>query len=93
MGERIVRAWRAVRRPPAARNGAASGAAGFAAPVRRRRLRDDTSRYCGASGWQMRAGAGDGAGGAICPLCSQRVRTVPDEIGQRGIQVIQAHCA
>jgi hypothetical protein len=97
MGERLVRAWRAVRHPPTSRHGALSAAparAGYAPPVRRRILRDDdVSRYCGASGWQMRAGVGDGAGGTICPLCSKRVRTVPDAVAHRGIEVIQAHCA
>lgn len=96
MGDRLVRAWRAVRRPPTARISALSPAStrsSYAPPVRRRILRDDASRYCGASGWQMRAGVGDGAGGTICPLCSQRVRTIPDAVAQRGIEVIQAHCA
>ena len=96
MGERLVRAWRAVRRPQTAREGALSPApahAGYAPPVRRRILRDDGSRYCGASGWQMRAGVGDGAGGTLCPLCSKRVRTVPDAVAHRGIEIIQAHCA
>jgi hypothetical protein len=41
----------------------------------------------------MRAGCGDGDGGTICPLCSQRVRTQPDAVINRGIEVIQAHCA
>lgn len=98
MGDRlVVRVWRVVRRPATARpsmvGDAADRAAGFAPPAPRRAGRSGTQRYCNASGWQMRAGCGDGDGGTICPLCSQRVRTQPDAVVNRGIEVIQAHCA
>ena len=68
MGERIVRAWRVVRR-------------------------DDPARECSASGWQMRAGCGDGDGRTICPLCSRKVRTQPDTAVRYGVEVIEAHSA
>ncbi len=68
MGERIVRAWRVVRR-------------------------DERDRFCGASGWQLRAGCTDGDGGTICPLCSRRVRTQPDTVVRYGVEVIEAHSA
>lgn len=57
----------------------------------RRAGRDDW--LCSASGWQMRTGCIDGHGSTICPLCSQRVRTAPDAVANRGIAVIRAHCA
>jgi hypothetical protein len=50
-------------------------------------------RYCGASGWHMRAGCNDGAGGTICPLCSQRVGIARHATTPHGIEVIEAHCA
>jgi hypothetical protein len=97
MADRLWRAWRVVRRPATVRDGAVAAVAGrdheFARPARRRVGRDDSARHCGASGWQMRAGCSDGDGGTICPLCSQRVRTEPDAVAHRGIEVIQAHCA
>ena len=103
MGDRlVVRVWRIVRRPVTLRPGTAGavsdraaldGAGGFAPPPPRRAGRARARRYCNASGWQMRAGCGDGDGGTICPLCSQRVRTQPDAVVNRGIEVIQAHCA
>ena len=93
----VVRMWRVVRRPvtarPAAIPAARERAGAFAPPAPRRAGRSRTQRYCNASGWQMRAGCGDGDGGTICPLCSQRVRTQPDAVVNRGIEVIQAHCA
>ncbi|HEX6568543.1 MAG TPA: hypothetical protein VF015_05235 [Acidimicrobiales bacterium] len=97
MGEkRLARAWRVVRRPSTTRGGAVAAAAGRGdgyAPMARRRIRRDPSSFCGASGWQLRAGCGDGDGGTICPLCSRRVRTVPDAVADRSIEVIEAHCA
>ncbi len=95
MGDRLVRAWRAVRRPATAPRGVAVAGRGdgFARPARRGLVRSDPSRHCGASGWQMRAGCSDGDGGTICPLCSQRVRTEPDAVARGGFEVIQAHCA
>jgi hypothetical protein len=98
VGDRLaVRVWRVVRRPATVRpvtvRAATDGAGGFAPPARRRAGRSRAQRYCNASGWQMRAGCGDGDGGTICPLCSQRVRTQPDAVINRGIEVIQAHCA
>ena len=51
------------------------------------------ARYCGASGWHMRAGCNDGAGGTICPLCSRRVGIARQSTTPQGIEVIEAHCA
>jgi len=97
MGERLSRAWRAVRPSWLERGGAATAQAasgdGYAPPVRRRSGRNDPSRYCGASGWHMRAGCSDGDGGTICPLCSQRVRTQRDTAVRHRVEVIEAHCA
>ena len=85
--ERLVRAWRAVRRPPTSAplrdlgSGSGRGSAG------------GDLRYCGASGWHMRAGCNDGAGGTICPLCSRRVGIAREATTPHGIEVIEAHCA
>ena len=73
MGERISRAWGAVRR----REGATT---------------HDHDR-CGASGWHLSSGCTDGDGATICPLCSQRVRTIRTPEVPRGVEIIQAHCA
>lgn len=97
MADLLTRAWRRVRRPALGRGSTVAAVAGRddgnAPAARRRPGRDHRTRYCGASGWQMRSGCGDGDGGAICPLCSQRVRTEPDAVAHRGVEVIQAHCA
>lgn len=97
MGDRLVRAWRAVRRPVVTPSGSVAAVAGRGdgqqRPVRWWAGRHDPSRYCGASGWQMRAGCTDGDGGTICPLCSQRVRTQPHAGVHRRVEVIEAHCA
>lgn len=92
MGEFLVRAWRVVRHPSAAKGGlvAAARADRYAPPPPRRSARD---RHCGASGWQVRTACGDGAGGTICPVCSQRVRTQRGRSTHPGIEVIQAHLA
>jgi len=55
--------------------------------------RDGQSRYCRASGWRLRASCTDGSGDTICPLCSQSVRTRPDEVVRHQVQVIQDHVA
>jgi hypothetical protein len=41
----------------------------------------------------MRSGCTDGDGGAICPLCSQRVRTQPHALVRHRVEVIEAHSA
>jgi hypothetical protein len=51
----------------------------------------DAGRHCPASGWQLRIGCTDGNGGAICPLCSQHVRTRPDEDASRPFRILQQH--
>jgi hypothetical protein len=97
VGDRILKAWRAVRRPDSGTDGFVAAVAGrddgFARTPRRRSGRVDSARFCGASGWHMRAGCTDGDGGTICPMCSQRVRTEPRAGGQRRVEVIQAHTA
>lgn len=87
MHERLARVWRFVRRPsdaptPAVRLGS-----------RAERLAARSDQYCGASGWHMRAGCNDGAGGTICPLCSRRVGIARQATTPHGIEVIEAHCA
>ena len=62
--------------------------------VRRREaiaVHDD--ERCSASGWHLSSGCTDGDGATICPLCSQRVRTVRTAEVPRGVEIIQAHCA
>lgn len=86
MPERLVRVWRAVRRPP-------TSAAVTAIGGSPRATASGDPRYCGASGWHMRAGCNDGAGGTICPLCSQRVGIAREATTPHGIEVIEAHCA
>lgn len=51
------------------------------------------AEQCGASGWTLRLGCTDGNGSAICPLCSQPVRTRPDVGVRRSVQIIQEHFA
>ncbi|MFO7281379.1 MAG: hypothetical protein C0P77_013325 [Thermoanaerobacterales bacterium] len=91
MVDTLMRAWRAVRRP-ADRGSAAAGLQGPLPGRRdgRLRLRGDV-RWCGASGWQLRPGCGDGAGTAICPVCGRRVRTQRSTVGRYGVEVIEAH--
>ena len=62
----------------------------------RRREHDEDARAgarCGASGWHLSSGCTDGDGATICPLCSQRVRTIRTPEVPRGVEIIQAHCA
>jgi hypothetical protein len=83
VGDRVARAWRAVRDgsrddPHGARSAGATAGRG---------------RTCGASGWPLRSGCTDGDGGTICPVCSRPVRTVPHRTVARGVEVIEAHGA
>ena len=71
---------------------ATAGRAAARAP-RVRPGRDREARYCRASGWRLRASCTDGSGDTICPLCSQSVRTRPDEVVRHQVQVIQDHVA
>lgn len=86
MVDGLIRAFRAMRRP--AEDLLVAGRIDAT-----RWERDADSRYCGASGWQMRAGVADGRGGTICPLCGRRVRTQPSTVGRRGVEVIAVHTA
>lgn len=88
MPDRLVRVWRLVRRPSAAAASAVGELGG-----RSGRLAAADDRYCSASGWHMRAGCNDGAGGTICPLCSRRVGIARHATTPHGIEVIEAHCA
>jgi hypothetical protein len=89
MPDRLTRVWRFVRRPSSAPATAFRPAGGRSDRVGGR----DDLRYCGASGWHMRAGCNDGAGGTICPLCSRRVGIARQATTPQGIEVIEAHCA
>ncbi|HLT70985.1 MAG TPA: hypothetical protein VKZ72_12495 [Acidimicrobiales bacterium] len=92
MVDTLMRAWRAVWRPTD--RGVGTGPAAPLAGRRdgRLRLRGEV-RWCGASGWQVRPGCGDGAGSAICPVCGRRVRTQRSSVGRYGVEVIEAHGA
>ena len=89
MGDRLDRIWRLFRRPEP------SPASTFGRPARgvRHATNGDDLRFCGASGWHMRAGCNDGDGGTICPLCSRRVGIARQATTPHGIEVIEAHCA
>jgi hypothetical protein len=89
MADRLARAWRLVRHPGAP----TPPALRHRAPRRGGAASGDDRRYCGASGWHMRAGCNDGAGGTICPLCSRRVGIAREATTPQGIEVIEAHCA
>lgn len=61
--------------------------------VRRREADEHPGARCSASGWHLSSGCSDGDGIAVCPLCSQRVRTVRTAEVPRGVEVLQSHCA
>ena len=53
----------------------ADGGARRTSAAERRPRSDPGSPLCGASGWALRLACTDGAGHAICPVCSQQVPT------------------
>ena len=59
------------------------------APERLRR--DEVPRLCGASGWALRLACTDGTGHAVCPVCSQRVRTRPGENPRLPLCIVVEH--